>query len=328
MTATPTEGQVWVYVERDRSGVTDLSLQALAVARGLADQTCRRVGSLLLGVSLDEQAQALFSHGADVVYCAEDARLGQYLASPFATVLVGLCRQHRPDVVIFPGSTQGGDLAATTASLLKTGSVLDCEAVLLAQGELHGRRLEYDRKVWTDYRIPERRPQIFAVCDGIAEIPPPQAGRVGEVVRVPVVLGERDLVARVLKSEIAAKTVNLKEARVIVAAGAGLGRRENVSLVQELAAVLGGEVGGTRAAVDAGWVSPDRQIGQTGAKVKPELYIACGISGAIQHLVGMVNSRRIVAINIDANAPIFRVSHYGIVGDIAEVLPGLIQLMR
>lgn len=322
------KGQLWVNVERDRSGITDLSFQALAVARGLADRDGRQVGCVLLGSAPGEATRELIARGADVVYCAEDPRLEQYLTASFTTVLVGLCRQYGPDVIIFPGSTQGNDLAATTAASLKTGSVLDCEAVPLVEGELRARRLEYDRKVWTDYHIPERRPQAFAVKDGIAEPPLPVAGRGGEVIQVPVVLDERDMAANVLRSEIAPRRVNLREAAVIVAAGAGLGNRENFSLAEELAEVLGGEVGATRAAIDAGWVSSDRQIGQTGTTVKPELYIACGISGAIQHVVGMAESGKIVSININPNAPIFRVSHYGIVGDVAEVLPRLIQLVR
>ncbi len=319
---------VWAYVELDRSGVTDLSLQGLAVARELADRAGRTVGCVVLGTDLAGISQELIVRGGDVVYRAEDPRLGQYLTSPFSTVLIGLCRQYRPEVVIFPASTQGSDLAATTAASLGTGSVLNCGAIHAAEGVLRAIRREYDGNVWTKYEFFEARPQVFAVSDGIAEAPSPVAGRGGEVIQVPVVIAEEDVAAKVLRSDIAARTVNLRDARVIVAAGAGLGTKENFSLVQELAELLGGEVGTTRAAVDAGWAMPDRQIGQTGVKVRPELYIACGISGAIQHRVGMEESGKIVSINIDPNAPIFRISHYGIVGDVAEVLPKLIQLLR
>ena len=190
------------------------------------------------------------------------------------------------------------------------------------------RRAGYDRKVLTTFAPADGRALIATLRDGAAEAPAADAGRTGAVQDVPVVLDAADLVSKVLRRDVAKKTVNLKDAKIIVAAGAGVGGPEGLGLVKDLAAALGAEVGATRAVVDANWLPADHQIGQTGATVRPAVYIACGISGAVQHRVGMMDAGKIVAINTDANAPIFKIAHYKLVGDLKVIVPKLIKLLQ
>ncbi|OIO89841.1 MAG: hypothetical protein AUJ92_20380 [Armatimonadetes bacterium CG2_30_59_28] len=320
---------VWVYAEHDADGLTDLTLQCLARGRSLADQQGGSLSALLLGSALGDLPATLGSRGADRVFVADDERLAQYSPMTYTRVIgSALKEQAAAGALLFPASTQGNDLAPAVTQTLSASCVLDCTAVDVDGETLVGKRLEYDRKALAGYKATGSALQVFTAQDGVAEAVSPETGRAGETIPVAVVLHESDCVSKVLKREIAQKTINLKEARVIVAAGAGVGSKENFALVEELAAVAGGEIAASRAAVDAGWATLDRQIGQTGVTVRPDLYIAVGISGAVQHRVGMMDSKRIVAINVDANAPIFRFSHYCIVGDLVEVVPKLIKLWQ
>lgn len=270
--------------------------------------------------------ESLSACGADTVYVADDQRLLHYSPLSYGNILNTAVQSHSPDIFLFPATTQGNDLAPAVAQSTDSSCVIDACTVDFTPDGVVGKRLEYDRKVLTGYVRAGSRTQILTALDGIAEVPTPAPGHQATVTPLSVVLDEGDLVARVLKREIAGKTVNLKEARVIVACGAGVGSKENFAVVEEFARVVGGEIGASRAAVDAGWATLDRQIGQTGVTVRPDLYFAVGISGAIQHRVGMLDSKCIVAINSDANAPIFRFSHYCIVGDLNEVIPKLTKL--
>jgi len=323
------KSDLWVYIETDENGVTNISLQCLSKGRQLATPgSYNKLCCVVLGDNLGSIHEDLVLHGADVVYLADDAKLKDYTTTPYKKVICELVKTHNPDIFLFPASTQGNDLAPIVASSLQTSCVMDCNDVSIEDELLLQKRLEYDGKVSTNYRSCVSPPQIATLKDGIAEITDADSNRQGELVSVDVVLNESDLVTKVIKREVAKRTVNLKNAKVIVAGGAGVGSRENFKLVEELAEVLGGEVGATRPVVDAGWTSHERQIGQTGVTVKPDLYIACGISGAVQHRVGMMDAKTIVSINIDLSAPIFRFSHYRIVADIAEVLPKLIKLSK
>ncbi len=320
--------EIWIYVERVREGATEASLQGIALARRLAESLQGQVGCLLFGSNLEATAQDLLERGAMRVYLADDKRFESYRTRPFARQLIHLCEMHRPELILLPASTQGNDLASAVSSAIGTGSVLDCDLLEEEEGRLIGRRAEFDRLVLTGFFIPEKRPQVFTIKEGICEEAQHRKDDGGEIIKAEISLSDEDLAIRVIESKIARRSVNLKEAKTIVAAGAGVGSKENFRFVEELAEVLDAEIGATRAAVDAGWVSHDRQIGQTGVNVGPDLYIACGISGAIQHRVGMIDSEKIVAINIDPNAPIFRFCHYGIVGDMKEIIPRLIQTVK
>jgi len=318
---------IWVYAEHNAEGLTDLSLQCLAKGRQLAAELGGNVTALLVGSQVEPLAEAAAAHGADRVLTAADARLEHFGPDAYQRVVAAVAKTAPPRGFLFPASTQGTDLASGVAQALGTGCVLDCQNVTVAADRLVGRRLEYDRNVLTSYSGPVDT-LVVTVKDGIAAPAEPVVGATVETTNVEVVLDDADLVTQVLQRDVAARTVNLKEASIIVAAGAGVGSKENFSLVEELARTLGGEVGATRAAVDAGWTTLDRQIGQTGETVRPDLYVACGISGAVQHRVGMMDSKRIVALNNDPNAPIFRFSHYCVVGDLLEVIPKLIALWQ
>lgn len=319
---------IWVYIETNEDGVSDVSLQSLAKASEIAALTGTEVDALLLGRGVQRFSDDLIKLGAARVYVADDPRLEQYATTGYKKVVCALAREYMPDVLLLPASTQGNDLAPAVAANLQTGCVMDCQQMTIEEGILLQTRLEFDSKVFTSFVTQDRSPQIATLKDGIAEIGSADSSRQGEVVAVDVVLDETDLVTKILKREIAAKTVNLKSARIIVAGGAGVGNEENFRLIERLAETLGGEVGASRPAVDAGWTSAERQIGQTGTTVKPDLYIACGISGAVQHRVGMMNSGKIIAINTDPSAPIFRFAHYRIVGDLTRVIPRLIEFYK
>jgi electron transfer flavoprotein alpha subunit len=312
-----------VYLEHDESGITDLSLQALALARGLGGEPA----ALLLGEELAGLAAQALERGAASAIIVEHPALRAHLALPAARALAETARETKAELVLLPASTVGNDLAPRAAALLEAACVVDCDGVELTGGAPRLLRTEFDASVRTAYEPVVAGPVFVTLKDGVAQALPAGAAGGGEVVTQAVTLGEADLCGQVERREVAKKTVNLKDARVIVGGGAGVGGKEAFALLERLAARLGGEIGATRASVDAGWVSAERQIGQTGVTVRPDLYIACGISGAVQHLVGIRDAKTVVAINSDASAPIFRVSHYRIVGDLGVVVPKLIELL-
>ena len=315
---------IWTYVEYNAGQPTDISLQCLAKGRELANQTGGTLAAVVFGDQVEPDP--VIAQGADQVYVAQADVLGTYIPAAYASALIQVLQQGAADVLFLPASTQGNDLASLVAARLGVPCTLDCHAITLDGDQLLQTRLEYDNKVWSHYMGADGSPQIATLHDGIADIPAPDSARTGEVQSISVVIADTDLAAEVVSREIAAKTVNLKDAKIIVTGGAGVGTKENFKLIEELAQVLGAEVGATRPVVDAGWTEYERQIGQTGTTVKPDLYIACGVSGAVQHRVGMMHARKIVAINIDPSAPIFRFAHVKIVGDLTQVIPKLIKL--
>jgi electron transfer flavoprotein alpha subunit len=319
--------KILVYGELEDGKATDLTLQCLAKGVELAGQAEGELGCALIGDGVKDAADEIISYGADKLFLIEDERLSGYTTTPYRKALGEVIREYSPDVILLPASTLGDDLASAVATDLRSACVLDCTELQFRDGDIELSRIEFDGKVITKFS-PAKRPVIATLKDGISEPAKFQSGRQGDVVPVEVTLTDEDLIAKVVRRDVARRTVDLKAARIIVAGGAGVGSKENFKLMEELAKVLGGEVGATRAAVDAGWTTHDRQIGQTGVTVKPDLYIACGISGAVQHRVGIMGAKRIVAINIDPNAPIFRFAHYKIVGDLTEVVPKLIKLAK
>ena len=313
---------IWIYIESDGGNPTDVSLQCVSKALELAAQTNASISVLALGI---EDVTSLIHCGADRVFTTDTAPLGDYIPTTFAAAVSNAIEAHSPDVVLFPSSTQGNDLASIVAAQLGVGCVLDCHALDLDGDSLLQTRLEYDGKVYSHF-VATDSPAIATLHDGIADAPVADLSRSGDISTIEIPASDDTGATEIVAREIAAKQVNLKDAKIIVAGGAGVGSQQNFKLIEQLAEVLGGEVGATRPAVDAGWTDYERQIGQTGATVKPDLYIACGISGAVQHRVGMLNAGRIVAINSDPAAPIFRFAHVKIVGDLTEIIPKLIQL--
>lgn len=319
--------KIWVYLENREGEITEVSLQCLEKGRELA----RAMGGALEGVALGRELERVCRRagqgGAAAVHRVESPGLLPFTSPLYVKVLARLIEEHRPAAVLFPASTQGSDLAPALAGALRCGSVMECSDISFEDGGLVCRRLEYDRKALARYVPMGDGPGLITLVDGVAEVPEPGAAgplRV-EDVAAPEALDEA--LVHVIKARIAARTVNLRHARIIVAGGAGAGSLEGFRLVEELARALAGEVGATRAAVDAGWASHDRQIGQTGVAVRPDLYIACGISGAAQHRVGILGEGKVVAINTDPSAAIFRIAHWAILGDLRVVIPRMIRLL-
>jgi electron transfer flavoprotein alpha subunit len=315
-----------VFAEVNDGVLHDGSLACLGAARALAGPD-DRVGALLAGAGVADHAAALFAAGADRVLVCEHEALAAYVAAPFCRAVTAAVRAVDAGVILLPASTVGNDLASVSAAALDAACVLDADAVSAGPEGLRASRAGFDRKVMTHFAPAADGPAVLTLRDGAFTAPEPDAARTGTPEPLEVDLSATSG-ARVQRRDVATKTVNLKDAKVIVAVGAGVGNAEGLGLVRALADALGAELGATRAVVDAGWLPADHQIGQTGATVRPDLYIACGISGAVQHRVGMMDAGTIIAINTDANAPIFRVAHYKLVGDLRTVVPRLTQLLQ
>ncbi len=333
----PQHGDVWVFAEVDEGKVADVSLELLGKGRELATTLEVRLGAVILGHGARKLADKLFAHGADVVYSAEDERLAQYTTLPFARVLTELIQEKKPEIVLYGASPVGRDLAPRVASALKTGLTADCTDLQIGTyesgGRLYNQKLLQIRPAWGGNIIativsPDVLPEMATVREGVMHIPEPAPGRTGELVDVPVTLDGEANAVKVLERQTHPRRVDLKAANIIVSGGYGVASPEGFRLVQELADVLGATVGASRAAVDAGVIHHDHQVGQTGTTVRPKLYIACGISGAVQHRAGMEESAKILAINSDPSAPIFGIAHYGIVGDCREVIPRMIKALK
>jgi electron transfer flavoprotein alpha subunit len=334
------EGEVWIFAEQEEGRLADVPLELLGKGRELADRLGVPLASVLAGHDVGELAGRLILHGADRVYVADDARLGRYQTAGYAAVLCDLIARHRPQICLFGATPMGRDLAPTVASRLRCGLTADCTDLQIGtytdpvSRKEHADLLLQIRPAFGGNIIativnPRRWPQMATVREGVMRMPAPAPEHRGQIVRCPTsCLDGIDLPVEVLATQRRRKTVNLKAARIIVTGGAGVGSRENFRLIWELANVLGGAVGGSRAAVDLGYVEHDHQVGQTGTTVRPALYIACGVSGAVQHRAGMQESARILAINSDRDAPIFSIAHYGIVGDLNEVIPTMIRCIR
>lgn len=315
---------IFVFAEINEGAVHDVSLQCLAAAKQLGGGDT--VTCFAAGAGIAAAAQTLFSHGADEVVVVDDAKLKDYLTSPYRAAVLAFLAQARFSLLLFPATTCGNDLAPVIAAELDAAGVLDVSALRLEGGRTVASRIEYDRKVRTCYASAGDRPMVATLKDGVAEAPAADASRQGTVRTLAVPLPEPR--SRIVRRDVAKKSVNLKAAKIIVGAGAGIGAKDNFPRVQELANALGAQIGATRAIVDAGWLPADHQIGQTGVTVRPDVYIACGISGAVQHWVGISEARTIVAINTDRNAPIMKRAHYRVAGDLNAVVPKLTKLLK
>ncbi len=333
------QGEVWIYAEQEAGKLSDVPLELLSKGRELADQLQVPLGSVLLGRNVSDLAGQLILHGTDKVYLAEDAVLGHYQTASYTKVICDLITLHKPQICLFGATPMGRDLAPTVASCMRCGLTADCTDLEIGEHTepstkerlsnlLLQIRPAFGGNIIATIVNPHRWPQMATVREGVMRMSLPEPGRSGVTIRCAVNLTGMTLPVEVLESQRRPKKVNLKGARIIVAGGAGVGSRDNFRPLWDLANILGGAVGGSRAAVDLGYVDHDHQIGQTGTTVRPALYIACGLSGAVQHRAGMQESAKILAINNDKDAPIFGVAHYGIVGDLNEVLPRMIKAIR
>ncbi|HUT95879.1 MAG TPA: electron transfer flavoprotein subunit alpha/FixB family protein [Thermoguttaceae bacterium] len=333
------KGEVWVFAEQEDGSLHDVVLELCGKARGLADQLGVRVGAVLPGSDLGGLPQRLIAQGADRVYVVDDERLANYQTGSYARVLTTLIEKHQPQIVMYGATPLGRDLAPRVASALRAGMTADCTDLQIGDvreaktGTVHEKLLLQIRPAFGGNIIAtivnfDQWPQMATVREGVMPLGDPDPSREGRVVAEPVEIDPSDLAVKLIERHIEPRTVNLKGARVIVAGGGGVGSKENFALIHELAGVIGGAVGASRAAVDSGFVGKDHQVGQTGTTVRPALYIAAGISGAVQHRAGMEESAKIIAINKDPDAPIFSVAQYGIVGDLGRVIPMMIKAIR
>ena len=316
---------VWVFVEVLDGKAKNVGLEIIGAGKKVA-AAGEQVVAVMVGNNLDDACAAVASYGADqiITVCGDD--YAQYSLEGYTFALKELVEKHKPAVFLFGATSNGRELAPRLAARLKVGCAADCTGLDVGEnGIVSWTRPVYSGRYLSMVEMPEARPQIGTIRPGVFKRGEPDTGRklepVREQVAVPADAVRTTLIERV--AEAAEGAVKLEDAEVIVSGGRGLGSEDNFAIIKELADLLGGVVGASRAAVDAGWINHVHQVGQTGKTVGPKLYIACGISGAIQHLAGMSGSDVIIAINKDGDAPIFDIADYGIVGDLKVVVPAL-----
>ncbi len=332
-------GNVWIFIEQDQGKIADVSLELVCKGRELAQRLGVKAEGILLGQDLTGLAAQLHEYGCSNVFQADDARLKYYSATPYSKIIVDLVKTHKPNILMFGATAVGRSLAPRIASKLLAGLTADCtdlriddfedklsktvmrDKLMQIRPAFGGNIVATIVNSWDD-------PQMVTVREGVMKLDDPVPGRSGQVTKVPVDLDEADTLVKIIERSRKDKDVNLKGSQIIVAAGYGVGSKEDFALIHQFAEAIGGVVGASRAAVDAGWIGHDHQIGQTGVTVRPRLYIACGISGSVQHRAGMDQSAKIIVINNDPDAPIFSVAHYGIVGDLHDVIPKFIKAYK
>jgi electron transfer flavoprotein alpha subunit len=326
---------VWVYIEMDRGHVHSVSWELIGEGRKLADKLGVDVWGVLLappGAANQAAAQEAFAYGADGVYLMEDPILAEYRTAPYATGLTNLINTFKPEILLLGATTLGRDLASAVATTVATGLTADCTglAIDMETRSMAATRPTFGGSLLCTIHTLKARPQMATIRPRVMAMPARQADRNGQIVPVALGMQESDIVTKVLDyiPDRNQNQAQLAFADFIVAGGRGLGKIENFKLIEDLAKVLGAEVGGTRPLVQGGWITHDRQIGQTGKTIRPKLYIAAGISGAIQHRVGVEGADCIIAINSDPNAPIFDIAHFALVGDAIKILPALTEAFR
>ncbi|NIM03631.1 4Fe-4S dicluster domain-containing protein [bacterium] len=322
---------VWVFAEQKKGEIQGVAYELLGEGRKLADELGEKLSCVLLGEGMDGAAKELIAHGADRVYQIEGSILKNFQDDPYTDVLSDLIQKEKPEIVLMGATVIGRSFASRVAARLGTGLTADCTelAIDLKARQLLQTRPAFGGNIMATITTPYNRPQMATVRHKVFKKAVKQENHQGEIIKESVDGKNLSLRTKLLDMvQDLTQTVNLADADIIVSGGRGLGGPENFNIIEELARTLGGAVGASRAAVDAGWIPYSHQVGQTGRTVCPKIYIACGISGAIQHLVGMQSSDIIVAINKDPNAPIFKVATYGIEGDLFEVVPALTKRLK
>ncbi|GAB4296687.1 MAG: electron transfer flavoprotein subunit alpha [Desulfuromonadia bacterium] len=322
---------VWVFIEQTEGEVATVSWELLGKGRELADTLGVPLSALVLGEWVEKLCHEAFRYGADTAYLVESPVLRHYRTEPYLQTISSLVNRFHPEIILMGATGLGRDLAGAVATLLKTGLTADCTGLAIDdRRNLMQTRPAFGGNIMATIMCDRFRPQMATVRPHVMPMPPRVDGRRGEIIRESCPVEEKDVLVKVLEimKDSNRDKVDIAGADFIVSGGRGMLGPENFALLQELANELGGVVGASRSAVDAGWMPPDRQVGQTGKTVRPKIYIACGISGAIQHLVGMQDSDVIIAINRDREAPIFEVATYGIVGDLFTIVPLLTKKIR
>ncbi len=316
--------EIWVLAEYDEGGLSDVSLELLSEGRRFADKLGDELSAVLVGHDNPALVNRLSDHGADRVYLV-DSPLLENSVELQAQALSSLIREQKPRILLCGSTSFGRDIAARLAAALKTGLASNCTALDLSEdGLLLQTKSVYRDKASATLICPTALPQIATVVPGVMDIKRAKIAKQAEVIRVDPRLDSSVPCAKVVRfAKGDPKTMSLEEAPIIVSGGRGVGSRENFQLLEKLAGVLGGVVAGSRMAVDEGYISSTKQVGQTGKTVTPKLYIACGISGSVYHTMGMKDSKTIVVINKDRNAPMFNMADLGIVGDLLEIVPAI-----
>ncbi|WP_425801706.1 FAD-binding protein [Desulfitobacterium sp. Sab5] len=317
---------VWVIVEYINGNISQVSWELLGEGRKLADALGTELCAIVTGYQVDHVVTEAFAYGAEKVYVVDNPILKDYRTEPYADAIVDLSRKYKPEIILCGATSMGRDVFPAVATQLQTGLTADC-TVLEIDPETRlfkMTRPAFGGNIMATIQCRTHRPQMSTVRPRVMAMPERVEGREGIIVREEVALNEADYRTKVVEFIAAtAKSAFLDKAEIIVAVGLGIGSQKNMVIAEELADAIGGTIAGTRGAVESGWLSHDQQVGQTGVTVRPKVYIALGISGAIQHLVGMQTSDYIIAVNSDPEAAIFTVANYGIVGDLFQVVPAL-----
>ena len=324
---------VWVYVEHSEGQPAHVSWELLGAGAELAKARKTELCAVLLGDQVSYIGHEAFAYGADKVYLIDSPVFHYYRTEPYYKAICYLVRKYKPEIMLIGATGEGRDLGGAIATELQTGLTADCTGLSVDEkGFLLQTRPAFGGNIMATILTERTRPQMSTVRPHVMQIPERDGNRQGVIVSESFDLKEESIVAKVLQiiddHKPGAEAIDIAGADIIVSGGRGMQGPENFKLLQELADVLGGVVGSSRAAVDAGWMPPERQVGQTGKTVRPKIYIACGISGAIQHLVGMQESNTIIAINRDKQAPIFEVATYGIVGDLFQIVPAMTNYIK
>ncbi|WP_291860236.1 electron transfer flavoprotein subunit alpha/FixB family protein [Marinilabilia sp.] len=329
---------IFVICEIEDGKVADVSLELLTKGRSLANQLSCKLEALALGHKLKGIEEQIFPYGADVVHVGDDKRLEPFTTLPFTSIIVDLFQKEKPQIALLGATTMGRDLGPRVSSALQSGLTADCTALEIGDHEdkkakkiyknlLYQIRPAFGGNIVATIINPDCRPQMATVREGVMKKEMFSKTHKGQLKTIDVgsILKPEDTVVKVIERHIEKNRINIKNSSIIISGGYGMGSKENFSVLYDLAEVLGGEVGASRAAVDAGFAEHDRQVGQTGVTVRPKLYIACGISGQIQHTAGMEESSMVIAINNDPGAPINKIADYVLTGEVMDIIPRLIK---
>lgn len=322
---------VMVFIEQRDGHIQNVSLELLGKAVDLAKDLQSGVSAVIVGEDVAGLSPILAQYGADKVYVVEDKRLEKYMNEPYVKGVVEAIEVDNPDIVLFGATSIGRDLAPRVSARVHTGLTADCTKLDIDEetGLLLMTRPAFGGNLMATIVCKDYKPQMSTVRPGVMQKLEPDSSKKAEIVRVPVDFSEEDFNVVILSEEVEQKKkIKIEDASILVSAGRGIGNPDNLPVLEKLAEVIGGEVSGSRATIDAGWLPKDQQVGQTGKTVRPEVYFAMGISGAIQHLAGMEESDFIIAINKNADAPIFESADLGIVGDLHKVIPELTRLLE
>ena len=321
---------VYVFVEQREGKIQNVALELLSKARELADKLHENVNAVLLGYNIADRANDLFAYGADKVIYVEDRELEEYITEPYAQAITRVIETKKPSIFLIGATPIGRDLGPRLSARITTGLTADCTGLDISdEGDLMMTRPAFGGNLMATILCKEHRPQMSTVRPGVMRMQPKDESRKGEIERMTVAFDKSKFKVRVLENVKKEKElVDITEARILVSGGRGVGCKEGFESLQKLADTLNAEVSSSRAMVDAGVMPHDRQVGQTGKTVRPDLYFAMGISGAIQHLAGMEESDYIVAINKDKFAPIFNTADLGIVGDLKKIIPLLTERLE